>query len=62
MVFDKVDGDWLVFAASVGHPQTDEYIPLVIRLSRMGELVIKRDVQMDTSNVDNQNTENEDEV
>jgi hypothetical protein len=31
-------------------------------LSRMGELVIKRDVQMDTSNVDNQNTENEDEV
>ena len=62
LVFDKVDGDWLVFAASVGHPQTDEYIPLVIRLSRMGELDIKRDVQMDTSNVDNENTENEDEV
>lgn len=48
LVFDKADGDWLVFAASVGHPQTDEYIPLVIRLSRMGELVIKRDVLMDT--------------
>ena len=62
LVFDKVDGDWLVLAASVGHPQTDEYIPLVIRLSRMGELLIKRDVQMDTNNVDNQNTENEDEV
>jgi hypothetical protein len=67
LVFDKVDGDWLVFAASVGHPQTDEYIPLVIRLSRMGELDIKRDVQMDTNNEDtnnedNQGTENEDEV
>lgn len=47
-VFDKADGDWLVFGASVGHPQTDEYIPFVIRLSRMGDLVIKRDVQMDT--------------
>ena len=35
IVFDKVDGDWLVFAASVAHPQTDEYIPLVIKLSRM---------------------------
>ena len=49
LVFDKPDGDWLVFAASVGHPQTDEYIPLIIRLSRMGELVILRDVQMDTN-------------
>ena len=47
-VYDKAEGVWLVFGASVGHPQTDEYIPLVIRLSRMGELVIKRDVQMDT--------------
>ncbi|MBR1504647.1 MAG: DUF4738 domain-containing protein [Prevotella sp.] len=44
-VFDKADGDWLVFAASVCHPQTDEYIPLVVRLSRMGELSIKRDSQ-----------------
>lgn len=49
LVFDKVDGDWLVFAASVAHPQSDEYIPLIIRLSRMGELTIKRDTQMDTA-------------
>ena len=64
MVFDKADGDWLVFGASVGHPQTDEYIPLVIRLSRMGNLVIKRDVQMDTQNVDTlaQSTTDEDDV
>ena len=49
LVFDKVDGDWLQFAASVGLPQTDEYIPLVIKLSRMGQLEISRDTQMDTN-------------
>ena len=48
LVFDKVDEDWLVFGASVGHPQSDEYIPLIFRLSRMGELTIKRDTQMDS--------------
>lgn len=58
LVFDKADGDWLVFAASVGHPQSDEYIPLVIRLSRMGELTIARDTQMDTNAVET----DEDEV
>lgn len=49
IVFDKADGDWLEFAASVGLPQTDEYIPLVLRLSRMGDLVIRQDTQMDTN-------------
>ena len=49
LVFDKADGDWLEFAASVSHPQTDEYIPLVVRLSRMGEIVVKRDSEMDTN-------------
>ena len=49
IVFDKADGDWLKFAASVGLPQTDEYIPLVIRLSRMGELTVSQDTQMDTN-------------
>ena len=49
LVFDKTDGDWLEFAASVSHPQTDEYIPLVVRLSRMGEIVVKRDSEMDTN-------------
>ena len=49
LVFDKPDGDWLVFAASVGHPQTDEYIPLVVKLSRMGVLQVELDTQMDTA-------------
>ncbi len=62
LVFDKTDGDWLIFGASVGHPQTDEYIPLVIRLSRMGELTIKRDVQMDTDNTQMSAEAEEDEV
>ena len=50
LVFDKAEGDFLVFAASVSHPQADdEYIPLVVKLSRMGELTIQRDTQMDTT-------------
>jgi hypothetical protein len=56
-VFDRADGDDLVFGASVGHPQSDEYIPLVIRLTRMGELSIRRDSQMDTPPAD-KNEEN----
>ena len=48
-VFDKAEGNQLFFAASVCHPQTDEYIPLVVRLSRMGELSVRRDTRLDTS-------------
>ena len=49
LVFDKVDGDNLVFAGSVSHPQTDEYIPLVVTVSNFGNISIKRDDQMDTN-------------
>ena len=67
IVFDKADGDWLKFAASVGLPQTDEYIPLVIRLSRMGELTVSQDTQMDTNgDIDEKaakkNNDEEDEI
>ena len=48
LVFDRVDGDDLLFAASVSHPHTDEYIPLVVRLSRMGALSVNRDTELDT--------------
>ena len=47
LVFDKVDGGVLKFAASVCHPQTDEYIPLVVSVSRAGNVSIARDTQMD---------------
>ena len=49
LVFDKVNGDWLEFAASVSHPQTDEYIPMIVRLSRMGNVEFKQDTDLDTS-------------
>lgn len=65
LVFDKADGDWLEFAASVGLPQTDEYIPMIVRLSRMGQLVIKQDTQMDTNGDtgnDSQSDSNDDDI
>lgn len=48
LVFDRVEGHQLIFAGSVSHPQTDEYIPLVITLSNFGDVAISRDSQMDT--------------
>ena len=38
----------VVFAGSVSHPQTDEYIPLVVTVSNFGKVTIKRDDLMDT--------------
>ncbi len=49
IVFDRLEGDNVLFAGSVCHPQTDEYIPLVLSVSRMGDLLIQRDTDMDTS-------------
>ena len=37
-----------MFAASVCHPQTDEYIPLVVTVSSQGDVGIRRDTEMDT--------------
>lgn len=54
LVFDKVDGNNLVFAGSVSHPQTDEYIPLVVTVSNFGNVSIKRDDQMDTNSTQEQ--------
>ena len=48
LVFDKVEGVNLFFAASVCHPQTDEYIPMVVTVSSQGEVGIRRDTDLDT--------------
>jgi len=48
-VFDKAEGNNLFFAASVCHPQTDEYIPMVVTVSNLGDVGIKLDNQMDTT-------------
>ena len=47
-VFDKAEGNQLFFAASVCHPQTDEYIPMVVSVSSLGEVGIRRDTDLDT--------------
>lgn len=60
LVFDRVEGNNLIFAGSVSHPQTDEYIPLVITLSNFGDVSISRDTEMDTNGGESENLENED--
>lgn len=49
LVFDRIDGQTLRFAASVSHPGTDEYIPIVITIDRFANVSIKRDTQLDTN-------------
>ena len=63
IVLDRAEGDNLIFAASVGSPDvlSDEFIPMVLTVTRMGEVSIKRDTTMDTSN-DQQPEEEDDGV
>jgi hypothetical protein len=52
LVFDEVDDQQLKFAASVCLPQTDEYIPLSVKIDNFGNVRIARDSQMDTNGGD----------
>ena len=54
VVFDKVEGNSLRFAASVGSPDkmSDEYVPLVLKISKTGMMSIYKDTQMDTGDED----------
>lgn len=51
IVFVKADGDYLYFAASVGSPDktSDEYIPLVLKIHRLGSISVSKDTQLDTA-------------
>ena len=51
VVFDRINGEHLLFAASVGSPDnmSDEFIPLVLKVSKSGSLSIYKDTQMDTN-------------
>ena len=51
IVLVEPQGDNLVFGASVGSPDalSDEYIPLVLTISRMGDVGIKKDTQLDST-------------
>lgn len=57
LVFDCVDGNTIRLAASVSHPQTDEYIPLVVNVSKSGAISIARDTKLDTSPQDEEEEE-----
>lgn len=59
VVFVEAEGDFLHFAASVGSPDvtSDEYVPLVVKISRMGGISIGKDTQLDTGGDDEQEKE-----
>jgi len=62
-VFDKVEGANLFFAASVSHPQTDEYIPMVVSVSSQGEVGIRLDNDLDTTGEDfDKRTQEEEDI
>lgn len=50
IVFDKAEGNELIFAGSVGSPDklSDEYVPLVVKISNLGAVHISKDTRMDT--------------
>lgn len=61
VVFTEAKGDHLVFAASVGSPDalSDDYIPLILTLSRMGILHVELDNRIDDIPDANGNAEND---
>lgn len=62
-VYVKTENDCLVFAASVGSPDvtSDEYVPLVVKISRYGEVTMGIDNQLDTGS-DEEDDNSEDDV
>ncbi len=63
VVFDRVDNDYMYFAASVGAPDkmSDEYIPLVVRFSYNNHNIdIYKDTTLDTANSDDVDDSEED--
>ena len=64
IVYVKAEGDYLYFAASVGSPDvtSDEYVPLVLKISRMGSISISKDEKLDTNASAEEEEEEEDGV
>ena len=63
IVFVEAKGDNLVFAGSVGSPDitSDEYVPLLVKISRMGNVRIEHDTQLDTGSTDASESNNSEE-
>lgn len=49
IVFDQIKDNKLIFAASVGSPDilSDEFVPMILTINRMGEISISLDTKMD---------------
>ena len=64
VVFVKADGNDLCFAASVGSPDksSDEYVPLVLKISNHGAISVSKDTQLDTGSDFSSEEEDEDGV
>lgn len=54
VVLDKVEGEHLVFAASVGSPESssDMYVPLTLVIDRMGNWSVRKATSMDTTGIE----------
>lgn len=54
IVFDNTDGESLRFAASIGSPDkmSDDYVPLLLTVSRTGGVTVAKDDQLDTASDD----------
>ena len=66
VVFNKAKGNNLYFAASVGSPDSmsDDFVPIVVRISNMGTTTMYEDTQLDTEagdSEDENNTETNDQ-
>jgi len=50
LVYVEADGNALTFAGSVGSPDitSDEFVPLVVKISRMGVVSVDKDTRLDT--------------
>lgn len=59
IVFDKVEGNNLIFAVSIGSPDkmSDEYVPLVMKISNLGAVSILKDTLLDTGNTEGEESE-----
>lgn len=64
IVTDHTDGDNLIFAASVGSPDkmSDNYVPLILKISRLGSISISRDTKLDTTSDDVPVEDTDDEI
>ena len=54
IVFDKIEGNRLVFASSVGSPdfRSDEFVPMTMTVDANGGISLRLDTKMDTNSDD----------